>query len=264
MVEPVADVVGAGLFDEARLDNSSIPGRDQLLRQVRTAIGILDPAAQVYLSQKEEPDDQDAADTVASASDGMCEARIVLRNTARVVNEFRDHRREGLIRARNNLYRTMFVTGLSAYLLLGLALIREVDESAVVTMTSFYLVGGILGLFRQLSQASSINTVKAGDYGLSTARLVNTPLFSGLAAVGGVVLVAVLGAVIPAQGAPDIPTLSDIFDLSKNQFGLVGAAVFGLTPNLLSKRLEQQAERFKDDLRSTEASGTTSASAPPS
>jgi len=254
LVEPICDVVGTGLFDEARLENSTIPGRDQLLRQLRTAVGVLDPSAQGYLAKAEEPD----AVPVEGDPRPQCQARIVLRNTSRVINEFRDDGRESLIRARNNLYRSVLVTGLTAYVLLGLAIIRQVDESAVVAMASFYLVGGILGLFRQLGQASSIDTVKEGDYGLATARLVHTPLFSGLAAVGGVVLVAVLGAVIPAEQGPDIPTLGDIFNLGTNQFGLVGAAVFGLTPNLLSQRLEQQAEQYKDDLKSTEASGASS------
>ena len=111
-----------------------------------------------------------------------------------------------MIRARNNLYRTVFVTGLAAYLLLGLALIREVDELAVVAMCSFYLVGAILGLFKQMGQASSIDTVKEGDYGLSTARLLHTPLFSGMAAVGGVVLLAA------SIGKP--PGLASVFSIS--------------------------------------------------
>lgn len=281
LVEPICDVVGTALLDEARLEGSAIAGRDQLLRQVRTAIGVLDPTAQQYLGQKEEAKRGEhgtagAGATNAELTPGTCQARIVLRNVSRVINEYRDDRRDGLIRARNNLYRTVFVTGMGAYILLGIALVREVDESAVVAMASFYLVGGILGLFRQLGRASSIDTVREGDYGLATARLLHTPLFSGLAAVGGVVLVALLGAIIPsgdqpstpqerggaiaAESRPAIPTLGEIFDLGKNQFGLVAAAVFGLTPNLLIQRLEKQAEHYKDDLKSTEASGTSSAS----
>ena len=86
-------------------------------------------------------------------------------------------------------------------------------------MGSFYLVGGILRLFRQLGEASSVNTVKEADYGLSTARLMHAPLFSGLAAIGGVVLVAPVGAVIPAKGAPNIPALGAIFDLAITSSG---------------------------------------------
>ncbi|MEO7519465.1 MAG: hypothetical protein ABIY58_11975 [Acidimicrobiales bacterium] len=253
LVEPVDDVVGQGLLDEARLESSTIPGRDQLLRQVRMAVGVLAPGAQVFLAKREEAE---AADGVAPADPGQ--ARMVIRNIAHVISEYRDDRQEGLIRARNNVYRTVFIGGLAAYILLGLALIREVDELALVAMSTFYLVGAIVGLFRQLGKASSVDTVKQGDYGLSTARLLLIPLFSGLAAVGGVVLVALLGAVIPAK-TPAIPTLRAIFDLGNNQFGLVGASVFGLTPNLLIQRLEKQAEQYKDDLKSSDASGAASA-----
>jgi len=259
LVEPTGHVIGTGLLDVARLENSTVPGREHLLRQVRTAIVVLDPDARRYLAQSEETD-RGAGTANPEPSEGEDAARVVLRNASRIINEFRDDRRDGLIRARNNLLRTVFVTGLAAYILLGLALIREVDELALVAMCSFYLVGAILGLFKQLGQASSVDTVKEGDYGLSTARLLHTPLFSGLAAVGGVVLLAVVGAVVPANGAPDIPKLREIFDLGVNQFGLVSAAAFGLTPNLLSQRLVKQAEQYKDDLKSTEASGATSTS----
>jgi len=51
--------------------------------------------------------------------------------------------------------------------------------------------------------------------------------------------------------------LEDIFDLHKNIIGLLMAAVFGLTPGLLFERLQQQAEKYKSDLKSSEATQTT-------
>lgn len=269
LIEPIPDVVGRALEDQARLENSAIPGRDQLLGQLGRVIVALEPVAAHLANLPEEvlpklardPGTESRAEREPASDRDAVErqSRMVLRNTARIIHEFRDDRREGLIRARNNLYRTVFVTAITAYLLYGLALLRQVDELAIVAMVSFYLVGSILGLFRQLGQASSIDTVKEGDYGLSTARLFYTPLLSGLAAVGGVVLVAEAGAVIPtADGQVMLPGLGQIFDLAGNQFGLIAAAVFGLTPNLLNQRLERQAEQYKDDLKSTEASGAVS------
>ncbi len=263
-----AEVVAAATFNETRLRGSTIEGSADLLEKLRRAVVTLSSDGAGYLVDmpKRERDpwyrvlgggirsfrrSNEAEDTVRARES---EARHVIREVLHSLNEFRDDRVAGLIRARNNLYVTVFVTGLSAHLLLGLALIRNAPTPQITAMSAFYLIGAIVGLFRQLNSASSVDTTKEPDYGLSTARIAHTPLFSGLAAVGGVTLIALLGAVIPAEtGSTDIPSLQQIFDLTKNEFGLVGAAAFGLTPRLLIKRLEQQAEQYKDDLRSTAA-----------
>jgi hypothetical protein len=103
------------------------------------------------------------------------------------------------------------------------------------------------------------------DYGLSRARLIHTPLFSGLAAVGGVMLVMVLPALvnlsaITPEGAasasggsmpPNVaPQLADIFQL--NAISLLVAALFGLTPGLLIDRLHQ-AETYTANIKATAA-----------
>ncbi len=51
--------------------------------------------------------------------------------------------------------------------------------------------------------------------------------------------------------AETIPPLADIFNLAKNGFGLLIAAVFGLTPDLLINRLQGQADQYKTDLAQT-------------
>ena len=53
--------------------------------------------------------------------------------------------------------------------------------------------------------------------------------------------------------ATSVRPLEDIFDLRKNLIGLLVAAVFGLTPGLLFDRLQQQSEKYKADLKSSEA-----------
>lgn len=263
-----AEVVAAATFIEARLRGSTIEGNADLLEKLRRAVVKLSSDGAGYLIDMPKRERNpwyrvlgsgirsflgrnEAEDTVRARES---EARHVIREVLHSINEFRVDRIAGLIRARNNLYVTVFVTGLTAHLLLGLALIQDAPTPQITAMAAFYLVGAIVGLFRQLNEASSVDTTKEPDYGLSTARIAHTPLFSGLAAVGGVTLIALLGAVIPAEtGTTDIPSLQEIFDLTKNEFGLVGAAAFGLTPKLLIKRLEQQAEQYKDDLRSTAA-----------
>jgi hypothetical protein len=77
-------------------------------------------------------------------------------------------------------------------------------------------------------------------------RLVQTPLFSGLAAVGGVVLVRLA----QGQGAKtgEAFTLATTFDLAQNPYGLVAAAFFGLAPALLLSGLQQRIDSYRTDL----------------
>jgi hypothetical protein len=193
----------------------------------------------------------------------------------------------------------------------------------------------VVGLLSRLQRES---TEEGGvqDYGLTTARLYRTPLFCGLAAVGGVILVAMLpyaadvltpekgsaagsspsakqveqtetnvvpesatnvvpstttnaaagprtsateseaastnsSAITPAQSmetnAPSggsasssdkgkilepLRPLTDIFDLKNNLMGLLVAAIFGLTPGLLFTELEQQGEKLKAAIKTSE------------
>ncbi len=209
----------------------------------------------------------------------LSSVRAGLRRIRQMVNEFRDSRRAGLVRARNNLFGTIVFTAINAYVLLGIAMIMGAKPSQVLAATVFYLVGAVVGLFRQLAAAGSADTHSEEDYGLATARLIHTPLFSGLAGVGGVVLTLIALAVTPRPATPsttasakapaakqaqvgneqiasnEVPSLEQIFDLD-NPTAVVIAAIFGLTPSLLMTRLHSNAEKFKVDLRSTEAAET--------
>lgn len=168
--------------------------------------------------------------------------RWLAREFRRALNEFRDDRSDGLVRAKNRLVRTLFLTGGSAYLLLALALLLGADEVTVGHVSVLYLVGAVVGLFGQLrSDARSASAVE--DYGLTTVRLIHVPLLSGVAAVAGVAL-AGLAAADP---------LSDLFDLTTVPTILVIAATFGLTPSLLVNRLQSEADRYKEDLQQTSA-----------
>jgi hypothetical protein len=201
-------------------------------------------------------------------------ARAVLRTVRRAINEFRDERWNALVVARNRLAGTMIFTGLTAYVLLAIAIIKEATNDAIVAASAFYLVGAVTGLLSRLyGEARTDAAVE--DYGLSAMRLLSTPLVSGLVAIAGVVLVAMLPlatsvftpptntppaalqqpAAAPSSIAPTppVPTMDNIFDLNKNLLGLLVAAVFGLTPGLLFNRLQQQAETYKADLKTSEA-----------
>lgn len=55
------------------------------------------------------------------------------------------------------------------------------------------------------------------------------------------------------QTTQRIPTPGEIYDLAAYPFGLIIAAVFGLTPRLLLSGLQQQVDKYKQALTSTEA-----------
>ena len=78
---------------------------------------------------------------------------------------------------------------MTAYSLLAIAIIMGAQQTAVTAVSTFYLVGATIGLLNQLRSVSQ-NDTAVEDYGLSSARLVTMPLFCGLAAIGGVVLMA--------------------------------------------------------------------------
>jgi hypothetical protein len=259
LAESLDAVVGDALSDALSLEGSAIGNRERLLGILRVAVDRLSPASTMFLAagtgRRTATDD---------ALDPM-EARQALREVRHAINEFRDDRHGGLVRARNRLVWTMLAVGIATYLLLGLALAAAVPVPYILAVAVFYLVGGIVGLFNRLRiEAGQSSAVE--DFGLSQARLVVTPLVSGLAAVAGVYLVAIAPTIFPSATAagtapPPVPSLTAIFDLSTNSIGLVYAAIFGLAPSTLTSRLASASARLERDIQSTDAaSGGTSPS----
>ena len=117
-------------------------------------------------------------------------------------------------------------------------------------MVTYFLVGAIIGLFARAQGEWNANTA-VDDFGLSTARLIHTPWLSGLAAVGGVLVTSILDSQLLNNGS-DTSTLADVF--KERPSLLLVAAVFGLTPDLIIRRLTQQVDKYKEDLQSTQSS----------
>jgi hypothetical protein len=261
MVQPTERVIADALGDQLRLQGSSIDNRDELLLRVRTAVDVLCARAGVILraSTPAGPPAPAAPPPAYTVADEQL-ALETLRGVRRAIDEFRDECRLGLVRARNQLFRTVLGTAIVAYLLLALAIGVSVPRYTLIAATSFFLVGAVVGLFNRLYLDASTQTA-VEDYGLSFARLVHTPLFSGLAALGGVLVIPMLSVLVNPVGAasqPDTtnaivaPALADIFDVVKRPFGLVIAAIFGLSPATLISRLQQEADQYKTGLKSSE------------
>ena len=252
-IMPRETVIANMLYDEMRIQDSKIDTSAELLRKLRIAVPILDPSAAVYL-QTPPANPQGGSSALPTGmlpienitDDMKRQARSVLREVRQALNDFRDGRWEAIVRVRNQFVCTTIFTGLAMYTLLQFAILAGVSQTAIIAATAFHLVGALVGLFSRLLNESQTSK-SIDDYRLALARLAAIPLYCGLAGVGGVLVMQKLTTVV------------DIFDPKNLLSGLIIAAGFGLTPNLLINTLQKQTEQYKADLKSTAATQTQGA-----
>lgn len=249
-VEPYVEALGGAMRDESRLVNATMQNRDSLLKRLRCAVAILDDSGtDRCLSYVEEPA-QCPPEAERAKAENRAKALNILGEVRYEINNFRDNVWEGIVHARNRLAETSVVLGLAAYALLGLAIFANTPNRMVVWVVTYFLVGAIIGLFARAQGEWSANTA-VDDFGLSTARLIHTPWLSGLAAVGGVLVTSILDSQL-LNDSSGTSTLADIF--KERPSLLIVAAIFGLTPDLIIRRLTQQVDKYKEDLQSTQSS----------
>lgn len=283
-VVPRDMVVREALHDEAAIDGSDIAGRDLILGNIKRAVKILDPEMGRYLKSLREQDcDPCAADgedqarpapafTKGATADHhqsgaaaraktpdivkVIAARNALRDARQTLDDFRIGQWDGLVRLRNQTFATAMLTGIFTYVLLCVAIIAGVGIVAMKTAAAYYLVGAIVGLFSRLyTEGQSDSAID--DYGLTVARVMITPVISGLAAIAGVMVVAFLSLNLfntPGTKPGELPGLDVIYNLSANPQGILIAAIFGLTPNLLVNTLQQRANDVTSKLKNSAAS----------
>ena len=167
------------------------------------------------------------------------QARTIIREVRFALHQFRDDRWEKLVRVRNHLVRMTILTGITLFALVEFAIIADTKVETLKAATFYYLIGAIVGLFSRLYDQAKADT-SIDDFRLAAVRLLAAPLYSGLAAIGGVVIV---------QRA--ILTNTNVFDLSLTN--ILIAAVFGLTPSLFTNAIQKEADQYKTDLKSTSA-----------
>ncbi len=243
---PRETVVADALNDEMRIQDSRIDTSNELLKKLRLAVTTLDSSAKPYL-QSPPTSLQGASSTPTigpvsantASNEVEMQQRSILREVRHALNEFRDSRWEAIIHARNQLISTMILTGLIIYVLLQFTILAGARQAMIISATAFFLVGALVGLFYRLYSESQTSK-SIDDYRLALARLVAIPMFSGLAAVGGVLL------------TQKFTPLVNVFDPKNMLAELVVAAVFGLTPGLLFGMLQKQTEQYKIDLKSTQ------------
>ncbi|SRR6266487_239155 len=193
------------------------------------------------------------SDTDSQTADrARVRARAILREVRATLNEFRDTLWLRLVQTRNRLLVTMALMGVIPYLLLSIAILASdpksaTSSSAIMAAVVFYLVGAVVGLFGRLYEESlTISTVE--DLGLTTMRLILTPLLSGLAGIGGVLIVTTL-----FEGVNRPVSLQAVFSIDVRY--LLVAAIFGLSPNLIITRIQQGTRKALSDLQGSESSG---------
>ena len=103
----------------------------------------------------------------------------------------------------------------------------------------------------QSRRAGTRSTSQTPFDGLFVSRILGTPLLSGLAALGGVLLAATL----PTLGGQKAPELSTIFSGTVTLEYFFAAAIFGYAPNLIIGSLQQRAQKFSTDLQNSKGEG---------
>jgi hypothetical protein len=232
-----SDLVGEMLHDQLRVRSSRLGAESTVLSlrldEAAKAIGLgangraktpIDPAA-------------------------LAEARSIAREVRHAVNDYRHARWDGLVRARIRLTKSTQMTSWTTYLLLAIAIVLDAPPAAIGAAVVFYLVGAVIGLFARLRSDARLDEA-VEDYGLAVARLRQTVVASGLAALAGVVLLGISAGAGLTAGEQAPVKMVDIFDVS-TPGGLLVAAVFGLAPNLLLERLRTKSDEYRRELGET-------------
>lgn len=268
-MEPAELVLGDALHDQLRLAGAGIKS-EQMESALYAAVEVIDPTARRrYFAPPARPAGPPASPTPAtevavevqdSAVDAAGRrpaderaARAVLREVRHAINSYIEDKMESIARARNRLWRTILLTATTTFLLVGIAVLNEVPTRNLIAASVFFLVAAVVGLFNRLRlQATADSAVE--DFNLFEARLVHTPLASGLAGVAGVFLVAIA----PAATSQPITDLGTIFSLDHNLIGIAVAAGFGLAPERILGPLQDQTELLKKQVKAGQAAVETS------
>src|SRR5947209_320589 len=270
--DSIEEIIYGAMRDKLALQGSAISAKDELFDTLVQAVMVLQPAAGVYLKEHQ-PDRNTITlaylkerafeeylsrqgisqqqDNIDASDEAKATARSVLRRVKRALNTLQDRRLEGLLRARNRLLAAIAITAIVTHAMLCITILTaHSNDNPIIAATAFYLVGAVAGLFGRFYQESLTGSA-VDDFGFSTARLIATPLLSGLAGIGGVLVLITLtalgGSVLNASNGQ--LALAQIFEVKPQ--ALLMAAVFGLTPNLLIKGLQNTARKYESAIQSS-------------
>jgi uncharacterized membrane protein len=215
-------------------------GQDQLESAMRhdadTALAVGVPQATVLGGRQSTPIEANARATIALVR--------------RELNTFREGLVTKFIQTRNRLIISSYFTWLAVLALLAFVVtVGNVRHELLYGATIYFFTGALVGLINRLRHDANDRSVE-DDYGLSTTLLLHIPLFSGVAAVTGVFLVALAGQ-LPTSQAGGQSIFDQAFIIGSYPYGLIIAAAFGLTPDLLFHHLRKETEVLKEKSQST-------------
>jgi hypothetical protein len=194
------------------------------------------------------------------------QVRDVIQTIRMKIDNYRDKARFGLSRTGSDLTRTLTMTAMLAYALFWVVLEARVagvavslpDQTARVLSAvpvletaagglALFLWGALVSLFSQLwTQSTAAPDTGEDDFGLAISKLLVVPVLAGVAGLCGVV-VGTFGGALVNQGlaglssAANADTLTNAFLPASSPVGLLYAAIFALSPNLLVARLNAAA-----------------------
>ncbi len=280
-VETLQEVIGDVIHDIRSIQNSPMPDSKALIRKMLQAVKDLCPGAMVYFDelrtdksyadlfeeripvQSHQPDQPpqlniNFADPARKKLSGQPAwskeiAREAIRQVKHSLYLYQDSLRHTLVRSRNHIYIAIALTGSVTYFLLCMVILWNATPFAIGTATAYYMIGAVTGLFVRFYKEANIKDAPSDDYGLLLSRLIATPLLSGLAALGGVLVAATLPT-LSGQKAPELGTILNGIVTTEYLFA---AAIFGYAPNLIIGSLQQRAQKFSSDLENSKGERTS-------
>jgi len=238
-VLPCQTVIESANYDELSL--SGVPESKDLLDLLDKAIHTMLALLKKTTDPKKvtNPPSLSAANNGQDSQQSEQEARSDIRKVKSALHKFTNERWDGLVRARNQLIGTAFLTAFFTYILVIIAILANVPRMNTIDAMVFYFLGAIVGLFGRLFDERNADKV-VDDYSLSTIRIIVTPLISGLAVLIGVLFVTTSS------------TLDTIYTITIQN--LVLAAVLGFSPNILINKLLSKSEEIKGQIKSASPS----------
>ncbi|MBO0780186.1 MAG: hypothetical protein J2P37_15285 [Ktedonobacteraceae bacterium] len=263
------DPLALPYFNSQLIDRSRDALLNKVIQTTRTTSKRLEQLAQavqkvddsLQIDQQPEEHVEPLTERMPGSPEMQAHARIALREVRTALNEYRDNLWESLVRTRNRLLGTILLMGLVTHAMLSVAIMtnsNDTNRPLILGAAVYYLVGAVAGLFgrfyKELVSPSSVD-----DYHLSLVRMIATPILSGLAGVGGVLIGTLLYGTLLGVRFSVLHQLSikEILHPSQSYY-LLAAAIFGLAPNLLIKVLQQKAEEYVTSLRLSKSSETHS------
>src|SRR5215470_11764692 len=173
----VRDLFEVAQTDYFRLTGSEISdsNRTQLLEKLAQPLQDLQ-------SKANSATDADMLPSPATAT--------AVKNIRHALNEYRDSSREGISRLVIHTMDAAALSGLLVYLLLVDVKVYQ-SVQTLAAGVAFFLVGALVGLLSALQALSQISSA-VDDFGLGSARLITTPILSGLSGLAGALLYSLL------------------------------------------------------------------------